>query len=97
MWVTRFQGASFSVVFCGRIDCKRLEMVLWATSPLMGCSCTNYQRVEAALPLIGWKLCPIRMCVIKEGVCAVVLGELVLCDVAHGNSQRKKYECFTVG
>lgn len=38
---------------CGRIDCKRIELVLQAILPLMGCSCTNYQRVETAFPLIG--------------------------------------------
>lgn len=38
---------------CGRAGCKRIEMALKAISPLMNCSCTNYQRVGTALPLTG--------------------------------------------
>lgn len=38
---------------CGRTGCKRIETVLEAISPLMNCSCTNYQRLGTALPLIG--------------------------------------------
>lgn len=38
---------------CGKMDCWRIETMLKAISPLMSCSCTNYQRIGTGLPLIG--------------------------------------------
>lgn len=54
-------------LLCGRMHCKRTEIVLKATSPLMNCSCANYQSGNS-LALNKSQLYPIRMGDIKEWV-----------------------------
>lgn len=49
----RCQGKGTSVHPCGKMDCRRMDIVLKAISHLRSCSCTNFQRVGTALPLTG--------------------------------------------
>lgn len=79
----------------GRTDCKRIEIVLKAISPLMSYSSTSYQRVQAALPLAGPSY--VRMGVTELATWSFLVlwgGRVrVLCEGQEGVSCQRKNQC----